>query len=727
MAGEPSALKLESQPRAGYDGAGTSQARRERAAPSEVLSVHATVLGSGLAWTAAGAVLVNWSVQLLSAVTVYPWVALLVIVAGLWGVLTALVCWLPLARRPRFLAWRGVAAWGTVAVVIGCYATWAFLQIHASPGYGTDEIAFDQYAAVLARHGIDPYTRSLLPAFGLYHVSPDGFTYHLDGTPVTSLSYPALAFLFYVPFMALGWSTQLAVVLNAVAWAVAVVLLFVALPRPFRPVALVIGSIATYSGYALGGVTDMLYIPLLIGAAYRWTSFVQRRGWRRYIGPVLLGLAMAVKQTPWLVAPFVLLGIVLEARATSEWRTSLRTAGAYVLVAALAFAIPNLFYLVESPAAWLQGILTPFESNVVPAGQGAVGLSLYLRLGGGSITAYTLLTASVLVALLLLYAVTYPLARPATFLLASVVLFFAARSFGSYLVALIPVALVGAVTTARRADLTPSSNERSAPTPWRVGEALGRKKQHFLLGLAGALPLGALAYALSAQPPLRVQVTGLRSTGQLATVEQLTVKATNETTEVMRPHFSVDEGGAPTTFWQVASGPSRIRPRTSATFILRAPNFPAQPSIGGGFQVVAYTTSPATVSESASYLPSPEHLALSPVAINHVVPLGVPVVVSAQLLNQFDRPIHEAGVPVYLGQVIYDQLGLLYSEAVINGRPPGQTPVSAYTNDDGVATFTIVGTQSSQDPVYFEANLVSPQQFYPYGYSQILAIRFSAR
>ena len=44
-----------------------------------------------------------------------------------------------------------------------------------------------------------------------------------------------------------------------------------------------------------------------------------------------------------------------------------------------------------------------------------------------------------------------------------------------------------------------------------------------------------------------------------------------------------------------------------------------------------------------------------------------------------------------------------------------------------MATFVIRGTKASTDPVYFEANLVNDSQFYPYGYSQIVPIRFENR
>jgi hypothetical protein len=107
--------------------------------------------------------------------------------------------------------------------------------------------------------------------------------------------------------------------------------------------------------------------------------------------------------------------------------------------------------------------------------------------------------------------------------------------------------------------------------------------------------------------------------------------------------------------------------------------------------------------------------------------IGRPVVIHADLLDQLDTPVHRAGVPVYLGQIIYDQSGLELAQATINSHAPGQTPVLAYTNANGVATFVVVGTQPDGDPVYFEANLVQTRLFYPYGYSQILPLQFRAR
>jgi hypothetical protein len=88
--------------------------------------------------------------------------------------------------------------------------------------------------------------------------------------------------------------------------------------------------------------------------------------------------------------------------------------------------------------------------------------------------------------------------------------------------------------------------------------------------------------------------------------------------------------------------------------------------------------------------------------------------------------MHVANLPVYLGQVIYAERGLQFSEAVVNGNPEGQTPVEARTSSDGVATFQVSSPVGGGNPVYFEANLVRSGTGYPYGYSPILAVRFGS-
>lgn len=635
---------------------------------------------------------------------------LAVVVLGAWGLATIGASWLPEPKWARQSTVSTVWVWVTVFLVVAAFCIWSGLQIHASPGYATDEIAFDQYAAVLATHGVNPYVHSMAPAFSLYRVPPDSFTYSLSGQPVTHLSYPALAFELYMPMLKLGWSTQMAVVVNLAAWAATIIGLFALLPRRLRPAALVIGSLSTYVAYTVGGVTDVLYVPFLMVAAYQFNRFPTQRGWRRYLGPVMLGLAMAIKQTPWFLFPFLLGAIWLEARSAKA-EHPVGQAMRYGFAALVAFAIPNLPYAMWNLHAWLSGVLTPF-SHVVPAGQGVIGLSLFTRLGGGSLGAYSFLTLIVFLALLCAYLATYPAMRALTFLLPSVILFFASRSFGSYLVELVPVAFVGAVTVYRKRgteDLRPLPN-------WPK-----------LVAIAGVVCFASLALALGSRQPLSVRVVGVRTTGQLATVEQLRLEVTNHSGSSLTPSFTVDEGGQFTTFWAASSGPKTLAANQQATYTLVSPNFFSQPGIGGGFQVVAFTSGPDTVSASSAYVPTALHIGLTPDAVNQPVPLGQSIVIRADLYDDLDRRVARAGVPIYLGQVIYAEQGLVLSEASINGHAPGQTPVVAYTNREGQATFRIVGTQATSNPVYFEANLVNSGQYFPYGYSEILPIRFKVQ
>jgi uncharacterized membrane protein len=665
-----------------------------------------------MAWAAralrslAGVFVVTWSFRLSGYLTFTPWLAIPVVLLGLTGLLVIVAAWLPHSaldnRRQHQIGWAALVA------VIVALALWSYLQVFIAPDYGTDEIAFDQYAAHLAMHGIDPYLRSMAPAFPLFHVSPNGYTFQLNGQPVTTLSYPALSFEAYLPLLALGVTTQAAVWTNVAAWVLGAAILYAVLPRNLAPLAAVVASADIYVGYAVGGVTDALFVPLLIGAAVSWDRFPSSRGPAAWRGPICLGLAMAVKQTPWFVAPFVVAGIVLEARRTNDRRQALCHGLRYAVIAVTSFLLPNLPYLIGSPAAWLRGILAPLIAHAVPAGQGLVSLSLALMVGGGSLLAYNVAAVVVLGALIACYVATYPALKPAAFLLPSIALFFAARSFGSYLVMLIPAALAAAATTRRSPQGAPWRG-------WRWVAACG--------AVASAAAAGI---AVTAPSPLTMSIQSVETTGQLATVQQVTVNVANNTSASVRPAFTIEEGTSMTAFWQQRQGPAMLGPHQRASYTIVAPSYFAMPSIEDGFQVLAFLGSPASVSRTAAYLASTWRVVLQPDTIDHAVAVGQEIIVRAEIVNRLDEQMRVAGEPVYLGQVIYAQQGLRYSEAIINQALAGQTPVEALTDRAGVATFAIRSPVGGSDPVYFEANLVNPTWFYPYGYSPILAVRFGS-
>jgi hypothetical protein len=662
-----------------------------------------SAIAGRMGWTLAGVTLLLWSLDLFGYVDNFTWLSPIMVLLTVWGFGTILVSWVPGVFDRRL----GLAlAWTTVALVVLGFVVWSYTQIAAAPAYGTDEVAFDQYAAQLVIHGMNPYVHSMAPAFSAFHVAPNAFTFRLSGQPVTQLSYPALSFLVYAPFVAAGWTTQLAVWMNVGAWALGIVLAFALLPRRVRPLALVVGSLGIYVSYAVGGITDALFVPLLVGAAYQWDRFGVTSGWRAWRGPVLLGLAMAVKQTPWLVLPFLVGGIGIEAWERGAWRLAARTAGRYLAIALGVFLLPNLPFIVANPHGWFSGVVTPIFGNEVPAGQGLVGLSLFLGIGGGSLTAYTVTLIVAFIALWALYVAVDPVLKAWAVLCPAVILFFSARSFGSYLVTLVPAAMVAACSVSRS----------TGRAPWRGWPWVA-------IGGVGAT-LAGLVFIFSYGSPIGLAITAVHTSGQLATIESVHVQATNRTAHPIQPAFSVESGGTITAFW-IQSGPRRLAPGESADYRLLAPNFSAQPPISSAFQVVAFTNGPGSVSISRPFSATTLHLSLNPDHIDHYVAVGTPVTVRAQLLNALNEPVERSGVPVYLGQIIYAQQGALLSQASVNGSPPGRTPVPAFTNDHGVATFVIRGTNAPANPVYFEANLVNATQYFPYGYSQILPIRLS--
>jgi uncharacterized membrane protein len=677
-----------------------------------------------------------WAFRISGYLTFAPWVAIPVVLLGLAGLVVIVVAWLP--EQAASERWQHRIGWVALAAALAGLAIWAYFQVLTAPDYGTDEIAFDQYAAQLVMHGINPYLRSMAPSFALFHVSPDGYTFQLNGQPVTALSYPALAFAGYLPLLAFGVTMQAAVWTDLAAWAAGMVILYRVLPRPLAPLAVIVASADIYTGYAVGGVTDALFVPLLVLAAAGWDKFGSRRGPAAWRGPACLGLAMAVKQTPWLVLPFLVAGVVLESLRDGGPRQAIRDGSRYLGITFAAFVLPNLPFILGSPGAWLRGVLTPLVAHTVPAGQGLVSLSLSLMIGGGSMTAYTVAAVVVLGALLTCYAVTYPALKPATFVLPSIALFFADRSFGSYLVMLIPAALAAAATTARPAATstaattaigTAATTAIGTAATGRFAPATGRftpATRRWVVAAGAFASAAAVAVALTVPSPLAMSIESVHTTGQLATVEQVTVAVTNTTGHAVRPAFTVQEGTSMTAFWQREQGPAVLGPHQRASYTIVAPSYFAMPSIQSGFQVLAFLGSPASVSHTSSYLASTWRVVLQPDAISQAVPVGRQISVQAQIVNRLDQQVRVANVPVYLGQVIYGQQGLRFSQAYVNSGAEGQTPVEALTNADGVASFTISSPVAGSDPIYFEANLVNPALFFPYGYSPILTVRFGS-
>ena len=116
--------------------------------------------------------------------------------------------------------------------------------------------------------------------------------------------------------MALGFHHELADWTDLVAWLATGVLLFVLLPVGLRWLAALVLMAPAFVGAFSGGGTDALFVPFLVVAVWRWDRFGAGRaaGAARWVGPLALGVACSVKQTPWFCVPLLLLGVGVEAR-----------------------------------------------------------------------------------------------------------------------------------------------------------------------------------------------------------------------------------------------------------------------------------------------------------------------------------------------------------------------------------------------------------------------------
>ena len=307
--------------------------------------------------------------------------------------------------------------------------------------YHNDAIALNECAARLLLSGRDPYaTLDIVACYGALGIGADRTTplrrgefsavevYPSDATLdrawalrqdggnvefVTRPSYPALSFIALLPFVALGIDTNYLYLLCLFAAMAAIVVRSSAGLRPFVLTGL-LGATCLVA-FTVGGSADLLYaLPLV--CAWLWRE--------RTRGAVAFGLAAAVKQIAWFIAPFYLIAVA----ARSGWRAAAR----HAVIAAVVFVVTNAPFMVWHPGDWLAGVLTPVVEPMFARGAGIV----FLGTNGGfpllPATAYLALEG---VAMAVCLTIAWRARRTSPEIgiaLALIPLFFAWRSLFSY-------------------------------------------------------------------------------------------------------------------------------------------------------------------------------------------------------------------------------------------------------------------------------------------------------
>lgn len=344
--------------------------------------------------------------------------------------------------------------------------------VHDATSYHNDAIALNECAAQHVLRGQDPYTK--LDVFECYSqrgIGPDRTTplrrgafadvavypsgeqlddvwneraregWRADIEFVWRPSYPALSIVLILPWVALGWDTNILYVLCLLA---AMALVLIRAPAGLRPFVLT-GLFAAVSvvAFTVGGSSDLLYaLPLV--AAWLW----RERRW----SVVPFAIALAVKQLAWFFAPFYLIQVV----ARHGWREAAARLG----IAGAIFAATNMPFVLWDARSWLLGVVSPVSEPMFARGAGVVFLSTNGVLQLFPATAYLVMEALVgLIALGVAWRTRHTSPELGV-VLAMLPLFFAWRSLFSYFF-LLPLFAIAAISRMPTGDLAAETARRA--------------------------------------------------------------------------------------------------------------------------------------------------------------------------------------------------------------------------------------------------------------------------
>ena len=432
-------------------------------------------LGSGLLMLASVA-----SVPLGPAETAAPR-EVLTLVSGAAGVLLLVRASLAAPLSQAWYRWFVRLRWLVLIVMLGLTlgtlvtfaggATMAFTT-PGSQSYSTDIVSLAHEDAALVLAGKNPYTstaafRHALARFphalgtpmrgrvfgtGYDHPKPGRIAavqqrYVKNPTaeagafmPATLHSYPALSFLLYVPVLWAGVHNIL-ILHILIYWCLFAWLVWLT-PEGWRHWGALVALAAMPTVAASLILTNEVVVIALALTAWHFRE-------RRWLAPILLGLACAYKQYAWFFAPF----FAVELVTAYGWHEAFKRG----FVALGAFLLPNLPFIVASPGPWFASLWLPMSEPLFATGMGIITLPIGHLLPYESPLLYAIAEVAVMAALLWLFASRRSSVGDGALALALVPLFFAFRSLPSYFAFLPWLALYAANRHYARTVMPPTS------------------------------------------------------------------------------------------------------------------------------------------------------------------------------------------------------------------------------------------------------------------------------
>lgn len=414
----------------------------------------------------------------------------------------------------------------------------------------TDAALYSGYAADLLLKGQNPYAWNLTDAFSAYRVSNFYATPLITGEFAAHVNYPALHFLLLVPLRAAGLVDLR--LLNLLAHAGTLVLLFLYAPRPLRGLVLLPLVVnLEYLGFATGWVTDPVWAFLLVAMV---------AGWRRpVLRGVLFGLACSYKQLPWLLIPYLAIYLLLD--EDLDWRLALRRTVGFFSLAAGVFVVINGPFMLLDFGSWFSGVFEPLFNPLTYFGS---GLSVVTQLGMLPLSKnfYTLMSLVVMLVLLALYVINFRRLKHTLWLFPGLILWVSHRSLESYFVYWVPLLLMAAISMFRELQPAAASADRKRVTggPGAVRPFLRRRSTQVVVAvlvLAGSLT----AWHLMTAQQLGAELDGLTlRMNDAPLVDQITLTIHNTSQRTFTPRIAVQNGSWQPYPWTIESGPESLAP-----------------------------------------------------------------------------------------------------------------------------------------------------------------------
>ncbi len=446
--------------------------------------------------------------------------------------------------------------------------------------YQSDSLAFDAYSAQLVIEGKDPYAVSMAPSATAYNESPTIYTPTVEGGRVAIEPYPALSFLIYVPFVLAHVQSMIWVDIGFALAAMLLVLLLV--PERLRIFfGLFFLLIPEFRDFAVGSVTDVLWLPLLVGVAATWD---RAPSW----SAVLLGLACAVKQEPWFIVPFAL----VHWWAMSEpGRAPVATLKNLAWLAA-AFLAPNLPFMLWHPGQWIAGVLSPLLSHAVPLGSGLIALQTS-GLVALPLRAYTVLWVGALVVCLAAYARWPQRLAWLPFIAPAIVLFFSPRSLQNYFIYWPLVLAVYAATAPEQRQTI--ARPLSVPL-LKHAAAVGAALAAVIIGFIGVATAGERA---------GVDVKQIALDPETGYIDRVVLNLSNPTSHVQTFHCALAGPSNAIVFWRPARVDVPAHARSTVELSAGDLSSEAPRMAGSGLQVVAFEPRDAIAIYTRPMFPPP--------------------------------------------------------------------------------------------------------------------------